>query len=59
MTIIAQDYHLTAGAWAACACPGSAPILAVIERIWSGFFGLIFGFVGFSLMFARGLISVF
>ena len=59
MTIIAQDYHLTARAWAACARPGSSLTLAIIERIWSGFFGLIFGFVGFSLMFARGLISAF
>ena len=59
MAVIAQDDHLTVGAWAACARHGSAPTLAFIEEIWSGFFGLIFGFVGFSLMSAQGLISAF
>lgn len=37
--------------------PGSASTLAIIEQIWSGFFGLIFGFVGFSSMFVQGFIS--
>ena len=37
--------------------PGSASTLAIIERIWSGFFRLIFGFVGFSSMFVQGFIS--
>ena len=39
--------------------PGSAPTLAIIERIWLGFFGLTFAFVGFSSMIAQGLISAF
>ena len=33
MTVIAQDDHLTVGAWAACARYGSAPTLAFIEGI--------------------------
>ena len=33
--------------------PGSAPILAIIERIRSGVFAFSFGFVGFSSKFAR------
>ena len=39
--------------------PGSAPILAIIERIRSGVFAFSFGFVGFNSKFARGLISAF